>query len=157
MKPYIVQEYYPDKIAVCYGCGRHNADGLHIETIWDGREGVCHFTPPATASAYPGIVYGGLLANLIDCHSIGTAVGAMYQAQGRAPGNPPPIICVTANLNVDYLQPTPLGSQLTLRAQVERLHRHKAVVACTVYMPNQKPSVRGQVVAVRVPFEALAP
>ena len=157
MKPYIVQQYYPDDIAVCYGCGRHNTDGLHIETLWDGREGVCRFTPPATACAYPGIVYGGLLANLIDCHSIGTAVGALYQAEGRAPDSLPPIVCVTANLNVDYLKPTPLSSQLTLRAQVKRLHQHKAVVACTVYTLDQKPSARGQVVAVRLPYEKLAP
>ena len=153
MTPYVVQDYYPDKIAVCYGCGRHNTDGLQIQTVWDGLEGVCRFTPKARHSAYPGIVYGGLLANLIDCHSIGTAVGAMYQSEGRRPGSEPPIVCVTANLNVDYLQPTPLGPQLTLRARVEALQNHKAVVVCAVYTPDQNCRARGRVVAVRVPQE----
>ena len=76
-----------------------------------------------------------------------------YPQFGRLPGSGPPIICVTANLNVDYLRPAPLGPELSLRARVDTLHRQKAVVACTVYTPDENPCARGRVVAVRVPYE----
>ena len=28
-----IQDCYPDEIAICYGCGRNNPDGLHIQTV----------------------------------------------------------------------------------------------------------------------------
>ena len=30
------QDYYPENLAHCYGCGRHNAHGHQIKTHWDG-------------------------------------------------------------------------------------------------------------------------
>ncbi len=148
-----IQDSYPDEIAICYGCGRHNPHGLHIETQWDGEEGVCHFTPQPYHTAFPGVVYGGLLASLIDCHSIGTAIAAMYQAEDRAPDTEPEITCVTANLNVSYLKPTPMGVELVLRAQIKSLHERKAIVTCSLFAGDLE-SVRGEVVAVRVPSRA---
>ena len=148
-----IQDSYADEIAICYGCGRHNAHGLHIQTYWDGEEGVCHFTPQAHHTAFPGVVYGGLLASLVDCHSIGTAIAAMYTAEGRAPGSDPEITCVTANLNVSYLKPTPMGATLVLRARVKEISGRKAVISCTVYADDVE-TVRAEVVAVRVPSRA---
>ena len=52
-----IQHYYPDEVAVCYGCGRNNPKGLQIETRWDGEEGVCRFTPEPHYTAFPGFVY----------------------------------------------------------------------------------------------------
>jgi acyl-coenzyme A thioesterase PaaI-like protein len=144
-----IQNFYPENTAICYGCGRNNADGLHIQTYWDGTEGVCHFTPREYHTAFPGVVYGGLLASLIDCHSIGTAIAAMYDAEGRAPGTDPEITCVTGNLNVDYLKPTPTGIELTLRAQIAERTERKAIVTCSVYAGEDE-TVRARVVAVRV-------
>jgi acyl-coenzyme A thioesterase PaaI-like protein len=148
-----IQDSYPDNVAICYGCGRNNPHGLHIETLWDGAEGVCHFTPQDYHTAFPGFVYGGLLASLIDCHSIGTAIAAMYDAENRAPGTEPEITAVTANLNVDYLKPTPIGVELVLRARIEELTPKKAIVACSLYA-SETETVRGRVVAVRVPSRA---
>ena len=83
------QDHYPDPLAWCYGCGRLNPDGLHIQSRWDGDETVAWFTPKPCHSALPGFVYGGLLASLIDCHGIGTAAAAAYRAAGRAMGSEP--------------------------------------------------------------------
>lgn len=47
-----IQDYYPDEVAVCYGCGRKNPDGLHVQTHWQGNEGVCHFTPKTYHPAF---------------------------------------------------------------------------------------------------------
>ena len=73
-----VQDSYPPDVAVCYGCGRLNDDGLHIRTIWDGAQGVATFQPKPYHLAITGVVYGGLLASLIDCHAVGTAAAARY-------------------------------------------------------------------------------
>lgn len=148
-----IQDSYPGEIAVCYGCGRNNPHGLHIQTHWNGEEGVCHFTPEPYHTGYPGGVYGGLIASLIDCHCIGTAIAAMYDAEERQPGTEPEITCVTANLNVDYLKPTPIDSQLTLRARIKELTPRKAIVTCALFAGDVE-TARGQVVAVRVPSRA---
>ena len=77
-----IQDQYPDSFAHCYGCGRHNALGLHVRTEWNGSEGVARFQPRPEHIAIPGFVYGGLLASLIDCHAIGTAAAAAMAASG---------------------------------------------------------------------------
>jgi hypothetical protein len=84
------QDYYPENVAHCYGCGRLNADGLQIRTFWDGDESVTRFQPRPQHTAIPGFVYGGLLASLVDCHGTGTAAAASYRAEGRAMDSEPP-------------------------------------------------------------------
>ena len=41
------QDYYPDDVAHCYGCGKLNQHGHQIKSRWDGEETVCLFTPEA--------------------------------------------------------------------------------------------------------------
>ncbi|MBW2607577.1 MAG: PaaI family thioesterase [Deltaproteobacteria bacterium] len=120
-----IQDYYPADIAVCYGCGRKNPHGLNIRTRWNGEEGIFQFKPKPYHTAFPGVAYGGLIASLIDCHSIGTAVAAAYQAEGRRPGSLPEIMFVTGNLNVSYLLPTPIDAELLLRARVKEMKERK--------------------------------
>lgn len=146
-----IQDYYPENTAICYGCGRMNPDGLHIKTHWDGASGLCEFSPWPQHTAFPGFVYGGLLASLIDCHSIGTAIAAMYDAAGRTPDDGgEEITCVTGRLDVRYLKPTPHGVPLRLVATVTEMSEKKALVACSVYVHDEE-TVRGETVAVRVP------
>ena len=56
------QDYYPDDLSHCYGCGRQNEHGYRIKTFWDGEENVTRFSPEPFHCAIPGFVYGGLLA-----------------------------------------------------------------------------------------------
>jgi acyl-coenzyme A thioesterase PaaI-like protein len=147
----IIQNFYREEIAVCYGCGKSNPRGLQIQTEWDGKEGTFRFTPEPYHTAFPGVVYGGLIACLIDCHSIGTAVAAAYDRENRAPGTDPEILFVTGNLNVRYLAPTPIGAELHLRSTIKEMHERKAVVVCTVSAGGKK-CAEGEVVAVRAAF-----
>ena len=39
-----------------------------------------------------------------------------YRAEGREPGSLPRIDCVTSTLNLTYLNPTPMGVELLLKA-----------------------------------------
>lgn len=149
-----VQDYYPNEVANCYGCGRNNPNGLHIKTHWDGETGLCHFNPQPYHTAFPGVVYGGLLASIIDCHSIGTAIAALYQAEGRTIADDPAAFsCVTGNLNVRYHKPTPIDAELTLRATIKDLGERKALVVCSVTAGDVE-TVTGELVAVKVTARA---
>ena len=148
------QDYYPDQLSYCYGCGRLNEHGLQIKSYWDGDETVCIFQPRPYHIAVPGYVYGGLIASLIDCHGTGTAAAAAYRAEGRAMDSEPAHRFLTASLHVDYLKPTPLGVPLEVRGQVREVKGRKIVVAATL-SANGEVTARGEVVAVQVPQELL--
>ena len=145
-----VQDFYPDDFSHCYGCGRLNAVGLHVRSVWAGDETVSRFTPRPEHMAMPGFVYGGLIASLIDCHAMGTAAAAALRADGTAIGDVPSPRFVTAKLLVEYLKPTPLGPELEIRARVKERSDRKAVIAATVTAAGVV-TVRGEVVAVRMP------
>ncbi len=145
-----VQDFYPDDVAHCYGCGRLNPSGLHLRTRGDGEETVARYTPRPEHTAMPGFVYGGLIASLIDCHAMGTAAAAVERAQGRAIGAGPAPRFVTASLRVEYLAPTPHGPELEVRARAVELGPRKVVVHATVSAGGAV-TARGEVVAVRMP------
>ena len=75
------QDYYTDDLSHCYGCGRLNDHGLHLKSYWENDESVAIFHPKQYHTAFPGYVYGGLIASLIDCHGIGTAAAAANRDQ----------------------------------------------------------------------------
>jgi acyl-coenzyme A thioesterase PaaI-like protein len=149
------QDFYPDNLAHCYGCGRMNDHGHQIKTYWDGDETVTRYRPAPFHTAIPGFVYGGLLASLIDCHSTGTAAAAMYRAEGRPMDSLPPFRFVTGSLHVDYLKPTPMGVELILRGKVKEIRGRKVIVETTLYA-NDLATARGEVVAVQMPETFLA-
>ncbi len=145
-----IQDYYPDDLSYCYGCGRLNEHGHQIKSFWDGDETVAYFTPEAYHIAIPGYVYGGIIASLIDCHGTGTGALASYRNESREPGTEPPFRFVTASLQVDYLRPTPLGVELEIRGKIIELKGRKVVSEITV-SANGKITAKGKVVAVQMP------
>ena len=144
------QDYYPDQLAHCYGCGRLNEHGLQIKSYWDDDESVCVFQPRPYHTAIPGYVYGGLIASLIDCHSTGTASAAAYRAQGREMDTDPPLRFLTASLHVDYVRPTPIDGLLEVRARVKEMKGRKVVIVSTLSTGGEV-CARGEVVTVRMP------
>jgi acyl-coenzyme A thioesterase PaaI-like protein len=144
------QDYYPDNVSYCYGCGRLNEHGLQIKSYWDGDETVCTFLPRPYHIAIPGYVYGGLIASLIDCHCTGTASAAAYKTEGRLMDTQPPFRFVTASLKVDYLKPTPLGVPLEVRARVKEVKGRKVVMEASLSAQGEV-CARGEVVAVQAP------
>jgi acyl-coenzyme A thioesterase PaaI-like protein len=145
------QDYYPDNFSWCYGCGRLNENGLKIKSYWDGEdETVCTFVPEEKHMAIPGMVYGGLIASIIDCHSTGSAAAFATQAEGREMGSEPAIRFLTAALHVDFKSPTPMGVPLELRSRAKEI-KPKKVIVTTILSANGVECARGEVVAVRVP------
>jgi acyl-coenzyme A thioesterase PaaI-like protein len=148
------QDYYPEQLSYCYGCGRLNEHGLQIKSYWDGDETVCVFQPRPYHIAIPGYVYGGLIASLIDCHGTGTAAAAAYRAEGRSMDSEPPLRFLTASLHVEYLKPTPLGPPLQVRGKVVEVKGRKVVVEITLSVEGLV-TAQGRVVAVQVPQQLL--
>jgi acyl-coenzyme A thioesterase PaaI-like protein len=148
--PKAFQDYYPDELSHCYGCGRANEHGLQLKSYWEGEESVAVFHPRPYHVAIPGYVYGGLIASIIDCHGTGTAAAAAYRAAGREMDTAPALRFVTAALRVDYLRPTPLGVPLHVRGRVTEIKGRRVVVAATVSAEGEI-CARGEVVAVQMP------
>lgn len=144
------QDFYPENVAHCYGCGRLNELGLRIQTHWEGEESVTRFRPRPEHTAIPGFVYGGLLASLVDCHGTGTAAAAMYRHEGRPMDSLPAFRFVTASLHVDYLRPTPLDAELEIRGRVKEIKGRRVIVEATVSTGGVV-TARGEVVAVQMP------
>ncbi len=145
-----VQDRYPDDVAHCYGCGRLNTDGLHVQTEWTGGEGVARFHPRSSHVAIPGFVYGGLLASIIDCHGVGTAAAAAMTAAGLTPGVDETPRFVTAGLELRFLAPTPMGIELVMRARPSEVTARKVIVQVTL-VAGAVETVRGTVVAAPMP------
>jgi acyl-coenzyme A thioesterase PaaI-like protein len=148
------QDYYPEHLAHCFGCGRLNEYGHQIKSYWDGNESICHFLPLSQYIAIPGYVYGGMLASLIDCHGTGTAAAAAYQAENREMDTEPAYRFLTASLHVDYLKPTPLDVTLEIRGRIKE-NKIKKVIVEEWITANGIVTVRGEVVAVQVPDQLI--
>lgn len=137
----------------CYGCGPANANGLQIKSYWDGGESTCTFRPQPHHSAGPKqYLNGGIIATLIDCHCICTAMANAYRREGRAIGAAPEIWYVTGAMNVSYQKPTPIDRPVTLRARIVEEKPKKTVLHCTLASGDAE-CASGEVVAVRVPGE----
>ena len=149
------QDYYPEHLAHCYGCGRLNEHGYRIQTVWDGDHSLTRFTPAPFHTAIPGYVYGGLLASLIDCHSTGTASAAMYREEGRAMDTLPAFRFVTGSLLVRFAKPTPLGPLLTIRGRGREIKGRKVLVESEVLVGDVA-FASGEVIAIQLPDEFVA-
>ncbi len=150
IKKLAVQDFYPEDVSYCYGCGRLNDEGHHLRSMPDGDETVAYFTPKEYHTAIPGFVYGGLIASLVDCHGTGTAAIASFRKENRPFDSNPPFRYVTAHLEVDYLKPTPLGVELEIRGKVIEQKGKKVVSEISVFANGEK-TAKGVVVAVQIP------
>jgi acyl-coenzyme A thioesterase PaaI-like protein len=145
-----VQDYYPEDVAHCYGCGRLNDDGIQLKTVWEGDDTVSRYTPRSYHTAIPGYVYGGLIASLLDCHGTGGAAAAALRREGREIGDGEAPRFVTASLHVDFLKPTPLGPELVVRGKIIEVTDRKVVLDETL-SADEVVTAKARVVAVRMP------
>ena len=78
-----------------------------------------------------------------------------YRSKGRAVGTLPRIDCVTGSLGIKYINPTPMGIMLTLKARVEGEVKLKTRVLCEVYAGDTLTAI-GDPIFVRVDIGHLA-
>lgn len=141
-----IQDLWPEERTFCWGCGKNNKHGLQLKSYWADDETVAIWKPAEYHMAFPGILNGGIIATLIDCHGTGTANAAAHKAAGDSD---PHLMCVTGGISIKYLRPTPIDKPITLRARVTEMNENKIKVSCDLYSDDVK-CATGEVLTVRV-------
>jgi acyl-coenzyme A thioesterase PaaI-like protein len=113
---------------VCFGCGPANEKGLQIKSFVEGDKVVATFTPQPHHIAFEGMINGGIIGVLLDCHLNWTA--AWHLMQKNKLEKPP--CCVTAKYEVTFNFPTPSGVPLRLESWILESSERKAVVSGTI-------------------------
>ncbi|MDH3607228.1 MAG: PaaI family thioesterase [Acidimicrobiia bacterium] len=109
---------------ICFGCGPANEKGLRIKSFVDGEAVVAHFDPRPEHQAFPGVINGGIIGSLFDCHMNWTAAHAIMNA-GELDALP---VTVTADFHVHLRRPTPYPETLHLSAWVVSVEGNKAEI-----------------------------
>ncbi|MBX5484040.1 MAG: PaaI family thioesterase [Myxococcaceae bacterium] len=146
--PSLQERYAPHN--ACFGCGPSNAQGLRIRSFAspdDPEKVVADWTPQPHHEAFPGVLNGGIIGALLDCHLNWTAAWHLMRKSGAA--SPP--CTVTAEYAVKLLRPTPSNGPVHLEARVVESTADRAVVEGTLVGANQKTcaTCRGVFVAVK--------
>lgn len=116
---------------------------------------MCRFRArPEHAAGPPHVVNGGVLATIVDCHSVWTAIAALYRAEEREMGSEPAIWGVTGEMTLRYLHPTPLERWIELRARPREMGERKVLVDCEV-VSGDLVTVRAEVLTIQVSLDWL--
>ncbi|AJR08631.1 PaaI family thioesterase [Photobacterium gaetbulicola] len=136
----------------CFGCGGENPHGLHIQSFWaEGDTAVCQFTPEAYHCAAPThFLNGGIIATVIDCHCICTAMADAYRRAGREIGQGEAIWYATGSLSLNYLRPVLISADIVLRADILAVEARTTHLVCHL-IAEGKTAVEAKLTAVRVP------
>ena len=144
MKESLQDRYAPGNI--CFGCGPANEKGLRIKSHAEGDEVVAEWMPEKHHQAFPGMLNGGIVASLLDCHG---NWAACYHLMKKAGAETPPCT-VSAEIAVKYLRPTPADAPVRLRAHVVDSSKDRATVEATLEAGGKLTATcRGVFVAVK--------
>ncbi|MDE2460687.1 MAG: PaaI family thioesterase [Gammaproteobacteria bacterium] len=110
--------------SICFGCGPANAKGLRIKSFVEGDAVVAEWTPQPYHEAAPGMLNGGIIGTLLDCHCNWTAAWHLMQQAGA--DHPP--CTVTAGYAITLKRPTPSQGPVQLRAKVVESRADRAVI-----------------------------
>lgn len=140
-----LQETYAPANA-CFGCGPANEKGLGIRSFVDGDEVAAEWQPEAHHEAFPGVLNGGIIGALLDCHANWTAA---WHLMNRSGAETPPCT-VTADYAIKLLRPTPTDRPVRLRARVVESTDDRAVVEAELISGEKVcATCRGTFVAVK--------
>ncbi len=124
-----LQEVHSPK-SICLGCGPSNEQGLHVRSFVSADQSglVSRWRAQPHHQAFPGMLNGGIIGALLDCHSNWTAAWhLMNQTQSTSPP-----CTVTADFAVKLLRPTPLDSEIELFARVIHSESDRATIEATL-------------------------
>ncbi|MFM1916594.1 MAG: hypothetical protein RJB01_109 [Actinomycetota bacterium] len=97
----------------CFGCGPANTQGLQIKSYAtpEGVTGI--FVPRPEHDNGLGVLNGGIVATLLDCHGGAAVMWHDFELSGERDR-----IWVTAGLDIRYRRPSPLDRECGLRAEL---------------------------------------
>lgn len=114
---------------ICFGCGPANPDGLQIKSYVTDDGIICDWQAKSRHQAFPGVINGGIIGALIDCHANWSA--AYYLMQANELEQPP--CTVTAEYGVKLKKPTPFGAKIHLHAVLESISEQKATIKVELF------------------------
>jgi len=126
MEQSLQEKYAPRNI--CFGCGPANPNGLHIRSFAKNGEVVAEWKPEKKYQAFKGVLNGGIIGTLLDCHCNWTAA---YHLMKRGGGDRPPCT-VTAEYAIKMLRPTPTNDSVFLSARVVEITDDRATIEGTL-------------------------
>lgn len=130
----------------CFGCGPANTSGLRIRSFVEGNLVVAEWQPADQHQAFPGMINGGIIGTLLDCHSNWAAAWHLMQINGL----PLPQCTVTADYAVKLHRPTPLALPVSLRARLVEASVDRAIIEAELFSDGKtRATCRGTFVAVR--------
>lgn len=130
----------------CFGCGPRNEKGLRVRSFARGDEVVADWTPEPHHEAFTGMLNGGIVGALLDCHGNWAAAWHLMQRQGSEA----PPCTVTAEFHVKLRRPTPSTAPVHLRARVAESQDDRATIEATLESGGQVTATcRGVFVAVK--------
>ncbi len=141
-----LQERYAPNNA-CFGCGPANADGVHVRSFPRGDEVVAEWMPQPKYEAFPGVLNGGIIGTLLDCHCNWAAAWHLMNQAGE--DHPP--CTVTAEYAIKLLRPTPTDGPISLSARIVDSSGDRATIDGTLRSAAGKAcaTCRGTFVAVK--------
>ena len=134
---------------VCFGCGNDNHDGLQIKSYWENDVSICKWRSEEKYHGWANLMNGGIIATIIDCHCMGTAMSHAYKLENRAMDSMPEYRYATGTLSVKYLAATSNIHEAELRASVIEVKGRKTVLKCELISQGTK-TAEADVVAIRV-------
>lgn len=114
--------------SICFGCGPANPEGLMIRSFRSEDGLHLQFQPKEEHQAFPGMINGGIIGTLLDCHGNWTAAIALMEQSGE--DSPP--CTVTASYSIKLRRPTPFGPVLTVKGEVVSIEEGRANVRMTL-------------------------
>jgi len=138
------QQFSPNSI--CFGCGPANDKGLRIASFPDGDEVIAVWHASPEHQAFPGMLNGGIIGTLLDCHSNWTATYFLMKRDGKTE----PDCTVTADFHVKLKRPTPVDAPIHLKARVVESTEDRATVEAELIVNDKVcATCRGTFVAVK--------
>ncbi|MBS1795755.1 MAG: PaaI family thioesterase [Acidobacteria bacterium] len=141
-----LQETYAPN-GICFGCGVANEKGLRIRSFpAENGDVVAEFHAEPHHQAFPGMLNGGIVGVLLDCHSNWAAAYFLMKRDGKTE----PDCTVTADFHVKLRRPTPFDAPIFLQARVVESEGSKAIVEAELVADEKVcATCRGTFIAVK--------
>lgn len=129
----------PSHYRHCFGCGREHPTGLHMQVAGGGKRVEGSFLVTEHHQGAPGLAHGGVLAAAVD-----EGMGFLLYLHGKP--------AVTGHLEVDYRRPVPVGTELRLEGEIDRVVGRK-IFAWMRGMANGEVAVDASAIFIMVPVD----
>ncbi|HZQ20656.1 MAG TPA: PaaI family thioesterase [Terriglobales bacterium] len=97
---------YRQKMNFCFGCGKANLHGMHLNFSLDQerRRSICNLRLTRRYTGPPGHCHGGIIATILD-----EAMSKLSKLRD--------VVAATSQMKVDYLRPVPLSRPLRVESR----------------------------------------